>query len=150
MGTILLVDQKKIVGIDESPFGTEDEVKDLLEKLIRSQYQNVLPDYTSDKPPAVIREFRTPAGIADFLVVDLESGKLYLIEAKNDSNYRVAIGQLLDYAAGLNSMSILEILRSLDHSVENYSEIISKFETSNLIMIVAMPEIGDGLKSILE
>ena len=150
MNYILLVDKGKISHITEVSFHAEDEVKDFLEKLLRTQYQNILPEYTSSSSPIIVREFRTPMGIADFLVVDIDSGKFYLFEVKNDSNYRIAIGQIFDYAVGLKSMSIGEILQALGISVKENPEIIDKLRDADLTMIVVLPEIGDGFKLVLD
>ena len=149
MVLVLLKSGDSIESLKPIPIKSEDEFKQLIAKLLETHYQSILPEYSSDTKPLIIREFDTPSGRIDFLVLNSSAKEIYLLEVKKEDNYRVAVGQLFDYIAGIRSMPISDLIEAL-HRKAVYEDLTSILKEAKIILVAIMPEIGDRFRAVLD
>jgi hypothetical protein len=153
-------DDGKIVKIMSSEYDEES----LLQSLIK-EYPTLLPSISSGRIFTLVDEYPTDAGSIDILCVD-ENGRIYIVETKlqKNSDRRVVVAQLLDYAAQMGKetfdtfqskikertgKSIDEILGESEGNAEISDRIRQSLAEKNFVLIVAMDNIESRLKDII-
>lgn len=141
----------------ESGYANEDQLQAMI-----SEFPELLPGVSADS--YVCREFSTDSGPIDNIIINAKDGSITLVEcklAKNPEVRRKIIGQIIDYAASLSTLTFSEFhhrwrvrggvdLASIETEDGPLSLLItSNLETARFTLLLAVDEINEPLKQMV-
>jgi hypothetical protein len=144
-----------------SPEGSGYANEDQLQALI-SDFPELLPGVSADS--YVCREFVTNSGPIDNVIINAKDGSLTLVEcklARNPEVRRKIIGQIIDYAASLSTLSFEDFhqrwkdrggvdLTSIETTKGPLSlSVTTNLELSQFTLLLAVDEINEPLKEMV-
>jgi hypothetical protein len=144
-----------------SPEGSGYANEDQLQALI-SDFPELLPGVSADS--YVCREFVTNSGPIDNVIINAKDGSLTLVEcklARNPEVRRKIIGQIIDYAASLSTLSFEDFhqrwkdrggvdLTSIETTKGPLSlSVTTNLELSQFTLLLAVDEINEPLKQMV-
>ena len=139
-----------------SGYSDENELVSMI-----TEFPELLPGVSEDS--FVCREFETPSGPIDILIINAKNGAITIVEcklAKNPEVRRKIVGQIIDYAASLRSLSFANFhnkwidrggpnLESLVVGESPLSLLVSdNLESSRFTLLLAVDEINEPLKQM--
>ncbi len=147
-------------GVWSSPSGSGYANEAQLVVMI-AEFPELLPGVSAES--FVCREFETPSGPIDILIVNARDGSITIVEcklAKNPEVRRKIIGQIIDYAASLRTLTFDEFhKRWRDRGGPNLENIMvgesplslavsDNLQSSRFTLLLAVDEINESLKQM--
>ena len=144
-----------------SPEGSGYASEDQLQALI-SDFPELLPGVSAES--YVCREFVTDSGPIDNVIINAKDGSITLVEcklARNPEVRRKIIGQIIDYAASLSTLSFEDFhqrwkdrggvdLTSIETAKGPLSlSVTTNLELSQFTLLLAVDEINEPLKQMV-
>jgi len=140
----------------DSGYASEDELVVMI-----ADFPELLPGVSAES--FVCREFETPSGPIDILIVNAIDGAITIVEcklAKNPEVRRKIIGQIIDYASSLRTLSFEEFHKRWrdrgGQDLESYMvgesplslSVSDNLQTSRFTLLLAVDEINEPLKQM--